>query len=139
MLAHEQIAKHEVQSTGDRKFGLFFAAVFCALALIPLLHKENLRYPYLLLSFLFLIFAIGAPRYLRPLNILWTKIGLLMARVGNPLIMGIIFFALITPMAILLRILKKDLLSLRLNSGLRSYWIERNPPGPEPETMRYQF
>ena len=79
------------------------------------------------------------PSLLRPLNRLWFKFGLLLNKVVNPLIMGLVFYITVTPIGLIMRVLGKDLLGLRLSKDSESYWIHRDPPGPSPESMRHQF
>jgi hypothetical protein len=76
---------------------------------------------------------------LRPFNRLWFRFGLLLSRVVNPLVMGLLFYFTVTPIGLIMRALGKDPLRLRFDRGARTYWIDRQPPGPEPETMRQQF
>jgi len=90
-------------------------------------------------SVVFAAAAILMPRILKPLNRIWAKFGLLLHKITNPLILGIIFFAAVTPMAVVLRMFGKDLLRLKYEPDAASYWIPREPPGPSPETMKHQF
>jgi hypothetical protein len=79
------------------------------------------------------------PAWLRRANDLWIKLGLLMGRIVNPIVLGLLFYLVITPFGLGARLFGKDLLRLRLDRTAKSYWIERTPPGPAPETMRQQF
>jgi hypothetical protein len=80
------------------------------------------------------------PAVLGPLNRWWLQLGLLLQqRLVTPVIMALLFFGTVTPIALVLRLLGKDLLRLRLDREADSYWIERRPPGPAPDTMRNQF
>lgn len=88
---------------------------------------------------LFAAFALAAPALLAPLNWLWKRLGLAISKVMNPLILGIMFYGLMLPIGLLLRWRGKDLLRLKLDPAARSYWIDREPPGPPPETMRNQY
>jgi hypothetical protein len=81
----------------------------------------------------------GGSSLVAPLNRLWASFGLLLGRVTNPLIMGIVFFLVVTPVAVIARFRGKDPLRLRLDSEADSYWIERVPPGPVPTSMINQF
>ena len=83
--------------------------------------------------------ALAVPRLLAPANRLWMKFGLLLHRVTNPLIMGLLFYLTVTPTALIMRALGKDPLSLRLDPEARTYWIDRDPPGPSAESMTDQF
>jgi len=87
------------------------------------------------------VFAVAmlAPTLLAPLNRLWTRFGLLLHRIVSPVVLGIMFFLVVTPMGLLMRAFGKDPLRLRFEKDLPSYWINRNPPGPAPDTLDHQF
>lgn len=137
---HENLAREEtVQGGSDRAFGLVFAVVFAIVAGWPLLGGGAPRWWALAVAAGFLAVALARPALLAPLNRLWTRFGLLLHRVVNPLVMGVMFFLLITPMGLVLRLLGKDPMRLRRDPAAASYWIVREPPGPAPETMKQQF
>jgi hypothetical protein len=83
--------------------------------------------------------AMGTPRLLTPLNRLWTRFGLVLHAVVTPVVMGLLFYLTVVPIGIVMRLAGKDLLALRYDPGAKSYWIERRPPGPAPDTMPRQF
>lgn len=83
--------------------------------------------------------ALWAPRTLTPLSKAWMGLGMLMGRVVNPLVFGLMFFALITPVAWVMRLRGRDALKLRPDASARSYWVDRQPPGPRPESFKNQF
>ena len=87
----------------------------------------------------FAALALVLPRALHPLNYAWFRLGLLLHRVMSPMIIGAVFFLCVTPIGLILRLFRKDVLSLRRRADLPSYWIVRDPPGPEPGTMSKQF
>jgi hypothetical protein len=93
----------------------------------------------LVISGLLLVTALVVPIVLRPFNRLWFRVGLLLGRIVNPIVTSAIFFLVVTPTALLFKILGKDLLRLRLDKQASSYWLVRTPPGPAPETMPKQF
>ena len=137
---HEDLdRKQEGQGSSDRAFGIVFCLFFALVGLSPLRAHHPVRSWALALSAIFLVIALVQPVWLAPLNRVWTKLGLLLGRVVSPVITALLFYLLITPLAILFRLLKKDPLHLRSDSAARSYWIERHPPGPPPETMANQF
>lgn len=137
---HEVLAREEVvKGSSDRSFGLTFAVVALILAAIWYWHDRSWWIYALGAAAVFAGLALAAPKVLAPLNRVWLKIGLLLHRVVNPLVMGLLFFGCITPMALVIRILGKDMLRLRFDAQADSYWIRREPPGPEPESMRNQF
>jgi hypothetical protein len=137
---HEVLTREEVvKGSSDRSFGVTFAAVALILAGIWYWHGRS-AWPYALgVSAVFAALAAIAPRLLAPLNRVWLKIGLLLHRVVNPLVMGLLFYGCITPMALVIRLMGKDMLRLKFDREAQSYWIRREPPGPAPESMRHQF
>lgn len=138
---HEDFSRAESAGGGstDRSFGLVFTVAFAFFGLIPLVHGKPLRPWFLAASGVFLLLALILPAVLHPLNRLWMRVGLLIGKVTNPIITGLMFFLVFTPAALLFRLLGKDLLRLQFEPGATSYWIIRRPPGPAPETMRNQF
>jgi hypothetical protein len=137
---HENFARdHEVVGSSDRSFGLTFAAFLALIGLWPLVRGAPMRIWSLGLSAVFLALALGRPALLAPLNRIWLRIGLAMHRVVNPLVLGAMFYGVITPIGLAMRWAGRDALRTRRDPGARSYWIERRPPGPAPETMSNQF
>ncbi len=88
---------------------------------------------------LLLLFGLLVPAVLAPLNKAWTKLDLLLFKVVKPIVLGLIFLVTIVPIDLALRALGKDPLRLGFDPKARSYWIEREPPGPEPVSMPLQF
>lgn len=145
---HELSARHDdVKMGSERGFGIVFAVVFSIIALWPTftlraLPKVDLaatRLWAIALAALFLAAGLLAPAVLKPLNRLWFKLGLLLARIMNPIIMGLLFYGVFTPFGLVMRLFGKDLLRLKLDREAPSYWIRRTPPGPTGESMRNQF
>ena len=87
----------------------------------------------------FLAVTLVAPALLGPLNKLWLRFGLLLHRVVSPLVLGIMFYAVVTPMGWIMRVCGKDNLKVRGRGGEGSYWIRRDPPGPKPDSLNNQF
>lgn len=137
---HENFTRDEHLPGGsDRSFGLVFAGFFAVVAAWSW-WRSGVWWPYALgLAVLFGAVALLAPRVLGPLNRLWMRFGLLMSKVMNPIILGIMFYGVMLPIGLLLRWKGKDLLRLKLDPAASSYWIEREPPGPPPDTMRNQY
>lgn len=127
------------QSSSDYTFGLVFSAFFLMLSLLPLWHGGDLRIWAACVAIGFFAAAIITPRALAPLNRLWMKFGLLLHSIVSPIALGILFFALFTPMAIVFRIAGKDPLRRKFNSDATSYWIERDPSDPAINSMNNQF
>jgi hypothetical protein len=137
---HEDFGrKQESQGSSDRAFATVFAIFFALVGFSPLRTHHTMRSWAFPVAGLFLIVGILKPVWLRPLNKYWTKLGLLMGRIVSPVITAALFYAVVTPTALLFRILGKDPLRLSRDPEARSYWIERQPPGPAPETMANQF
>ena len=125
----------EIKISSNKSFGIVFFIVFLLIALYPLLKDSDLRIWSLIISFIFLILGLINSKILTPLNKLWFKFGLLLGRFISPLIMGIIFFVVVTPIAIIMRLLKKDLLNLKYNKK-ETYWIDKSGPKSK---MKNQF
>lgn len=138
--AHEDLSERdELKTSSERSFGLVFAVVLGLLALWPLLDSARPRWWLGGLAALFLVAALVRPALLAPLNRLWTKLGLVLHRIVNPVVMAVIFYLAVTPTALLMRLFGKDPLRRRFEPEAESYWIERQPPGPAPDSMRHQF
>ena len=125
----------DVKISSNRSFGLVFFIVFLLIAFYPLINQEEIRIWSVLISLLFLILGIINSKILTPLNKVWFKFGIFLGKIISPIIMGTIFFFVVTPIAFLMRILKKDLLNLKYNKN-SSYWIEKTDPK---STMKNQF
>ena len=140
METHERLIGGEpVQGGSDRGFGIVFAFVFAAAGLFPLLDGRPPRGWACGVAGALLAVAFLKPALLAPFNRVWFKFGLLLQRVVNPLVMALIYFAVVTPTGLVLRALGKDPLRLRYDPDAESYWIRRDPPGPERGSMKNQF
>jgi Saxitoxin biosynthesis operon protein SxtJ len=139
-VTHEDFSRQEdIKASSDRSFGLVIATFFLIVAFWPLIHAEPIRWWALGVAAVFAILALLWTAALAPLNKLWTKLGVLLYRVVSPIVLGLLFFVTVTPMALLMRILGKDPLRLRRDPNAASYWINRTPPGPAPDSMKNQF
>ncbi|MGB8328889.1 MAG: SxtJ family membrane protein [Polyangiales bacterium] len=139
-MGHESYHRtEEVVGSSNRSFGLVFAVVFAIIALLPLFHGGGVRLWSLGVGALFAGLAFAAPQVLAPLNRLWLKLGLLLHKIVNPIVLGIMFYLVVTPTGLIMRLLGKDLLRLKRDPVVQSYWIERTPPGPKPESLGDQF
>ena len=125
----------EIKIGSNRSFGIVFFIVFLLVSIYPLINGENIRYWSLMISLIFLILGFLNSNVLTPLNKLWFKFGIFLGRIISPFIMGIIFFFVVTPTGLLMRIFKKDLLNLKFNND-KSYWIEKTEPKSK---MKNQF
>ena len=125
----------EIKIGSNRSFGIVFFIVFVLIAIYPLINQEEVRIWSLIISFLFLFLGLLNSKILTPLNKLWFKFGILLGKIISPIIMGIIFFLIVTPIGLIMRILRKDLLNLKFNNS-KSYWIEKTGPKSK---MKNQF
>jgi hypothetical protein len=139
-MAHETFAREEpVLGSSPRAFGFVFAAVFLIVAAWPLLFGQDVRWWSVLVAVAFIAAAVGAPRLLAPLNALWTRFGLLLHRIVNPVLLGIMFFLVVVPTGLLMRIFGKDVLRLKIDPAVSSYWVEREPPSSTTDSFKEQF
>ena len=125
----------DIKISSNRNFGIVFFIVFLLIAIYPFLKGNDLRIWSLLISFVFLILGLINSKLLSPLNKLWFKFGLFLGKIISPIIMGFIFFIVVTPIGIIMRLLRKDLLNLKYNQK-KTYWIEK--AGPKSK-MKNQF
>lgn len=114
-------------TTTNKNFGIVFFIVFLLISIYPLINDEHIRIWSLFISIIFLVLGLLNSRLLNPLNNIWFKFGLLLGKIISPIIMGIIFFFVVTPIAILMKLLNKDLLNLKFNKN-KTYWIEKSGP-----------
>ena len=117
----------QIDIGSNRSFGIVFFIFFLIISFYPIINGENFRIWALLISIIFLILGLVNSKLLTPLNKLWSKFGILLGKIISPLIMGVIFFFVVTPIGLLMRLLKKDLLNLKFNKR-QTYWIEKNGP-----------
>ncbi len=124
-----------IKLPSNRNFGIVFFIVFLIIGLWPLLNQSELRIWSLIISLIFLVLGIINSKILTPLNKLWMKFGLLMGKIIAPIVMGIVFFLVVTPTGILLRLFGKDILMIRKNNS-DTYWIKKNNTN---NSMKNQF
>ena len=117
----------KIKVGSNRSFGFVFSIVFLLIALWPLLNNSEIRIWSLIISAIFLILGFLNSIILNPLNILWFKFGLLLGKLISPLVMGLIFFCVVTPIGILMKIFMKDLLKLKYNNK-NTYWVDKKGP-----------
>ena len=126
---------NDVKIGSNRSFGIVFFVVFLLIGLYPLINADGIRVWSIIISLVFLILGLTNSKILNPLNKLWFKFGILLGKIISPLVMGIIFFLVVTPIGILMKLLNKDLLNLKFNNK-ETYWIEKNEPKSK---MKNQF
>ena len=124
-----------MQLPSNKSFGIVFFIFFLIISIYPLLNGGEIGILWLILSFAFLILGLLNSKLLTPLNSLWFKFGILLGKIISPLVMGCIFFVVVTPIGFLMRMLQKDLLNLKFKNN-KSYWIEKKGPKSK---MKDQF
>mgnify|MGYP001188437786 FL=1 len=125
----------DIKISSNRSFGIVFFIVFLLIALYPLTYSQDIRNWSVIISIIFLVLGLFNSKILTPLNKLWFKFGIFLGKIISPIIMGIIFFLVVTPIGLLMRLLGKDLINLKYNNN-KSYWIEKKGPKSK---MKNQF
>ena len=125
----------DVKISSNRSFGIVFFLVFLIISLYPLVNNENLRVWSLILSLIFLVLGLIKSKILTPLNKIWFKFGIFLGNFISPIVMAIVFFLVLLPTGIIMRILRKDILNLKYSSK-STYWIEKQK---YKSTMKNQF
>lgn len=138
---HENLASNDERDPPSiRGFGITFAVVFAIVGFFPVAVRFDAPYWWALaVATFFLGAAYLAPQLLKPLNLLWFKFGMLLHGVVNPLVLGLLFLVVITPAALVMRLLGKRPIPRHFDREAESYWIAREPSGPEPDMMKNQF
>jgi hypothetical protein len=126
------------QLPSNKNFGLFFSAIFLIAAYAFLNLWGEFAVFALITSTLFAITAFLTPQILTPLNRLWFSLGLLLGKIVSPIVLGLIFFVLITPVSIVTRLYGRDELKIKKRT-VKSYWVDRSPPGPQSESFKNQY
>ena len=133
---------HEQTLPSERSFGLLFGAVFTLLAAYGWFFKSwssVVELSLLGVALAFVLLGFMAPKILSPLNWLWFQLGQLLGKIVSPIVLGAIFFLLLTPVSLVTRLFGRDELRLKRKASQTSYWLDRAPPGPAPESFKNQF
>ena len=142
---HEDLSTRidEVKPGSERTFGLCIGTVLTVAGILKLTSSDPSLWAVGMLWVLagaMITAALATPRLLAPLNRAWLRFSLLLSKATNPIAMGVIFFGVITPASLLMRVFgKTPSLRLKQDAASRSYWIIRTPSGPRPDTMKHQF
>ena len=128
--------KNLVKISSNRSFGFLFFVVFLAVSLWPLKSQGDLRLWVFILSLIFLVLGVLNSKFLTPLNKLWFKFGILLGSIVSPIVMGAVFFIVVTPVGLIMRFLGKDLLRINKNKTISTYWINCDK---QKKTMKKQF
>jgi predicted membrane metal-binding protein len=132
--------KKSLDTPTEKSFGLVFTAVFAIIGAWPVIFGGGKPFYWAFsVATLFLAASFVAPRLLRPLNLIWFKLGLALHHVANPVLMALIYFGAFVPMGLVIRLARKDFLRLKRRTDQDSYWILREPPGPAPKSMSKQY
>jgi hypothetical protein len=132
----KHIDSDKIKISSNRSFGLLFFVVFLIISLWPLTHEGSIRIWSVIISAVFLILGLINSKLLTPLNLLWFKFGMILGAIISPIVMGIVFFLVVTPTGLILRIMGKDLLNKNYDKEKETYWIKRNA---SIGTMKRQF
>ena len=125
----------DVKIGSNRSFGIVFFIFFLLISIYPLINDESIRVWSLVVSLIFLALGFINSNILSPLNKLWFKFGILLGKIISPIIMAIIFFIVVTPIGLIMRLIGKDVLNLKY-SDYKSYWIKKTGPKSK---MKNQF
>jgi predicted membrane metal-binding protein len=139
-MGHESYERRDdLQGFSNRSFGIVFAAFFAIVGLLPLVLGGTVRIWALAIAIAFAVAGLLFPSLLAPLARLWARIGAFLHRVVSPIVLGVMFFLVVTPTGLLMRGFGKDPLRLKFDRTAESYWIPREPPGPAPDSLKNQF
>ncbi len=128
--------KSKIKISSNRNFGLVFFTVFIIVGLWPLLNDQSIRIWSIFISIIFLVLGLLNSNILTPVNKLWFKFGIILGAVVAPVVMGLVFFIVLTPIGLIMKLFGKDFLSIKFDKKKSSYWVKRdNPVG----TMKRQF
>ena len=127
--------KNNIKISSNKSFGIVFFVFFLIVSIYPLIDGGVLRVWSLVISAIFLILGLLNSKFLTPLNKLWFKFGILLGAIVSPIVMGIVFFIVVTPISLIMKILGKDILNLKKNKN-QSYWVDKSEPKSK---MKNQF
>jgi hypothetical protein len=122
------IKNNKLEISTNRSFGITFSVVFLIIGFWPLLNNESIRIWSIVISLVFLFLGLLNSKLLLPFNKIWFKFGILLGSIVSPIAMSIVFFIVVTPIGIIMRLLKKDILNRKFDNNAKSYWIPRDKP-----------
>ena len=111
--------------SSNRSFGVLFFVVFLVVGFWPMLNNETPNYYLILFSLIFLILGLVNSKILSPLNMGWIKLGEILGKIIAPIVMAIVYFLILTPISLLVRLFGKDLIGIKFSNNIKSYWIKR--------------
>ena len=127
--------RDKIKISSNKSFGIVFFIVFLIISIYPIINNNEIRVWSIIVSIIFLIMGLRNSRYLTPLNIMWCKFGILLGNLISPIVMGLIFFIIVSPIGLLMRIFSKNFLNLKKNND-NSYWVKTNN---QKSKMKNQF
>jgi hypothetical protein len=133
------VSKQPLKLPTDRSFGFTFAVVFGLVGAWLLWRSSRYGWPTIGAAGAFALIAVTIPRVLHPLNFLWMRFGMLLNLIVSPIVLGVIFYGMLTPIGLLFRATGRDALRRSFDRSLASYWVDRSPPGPEAGSFPRQF
>ena len=113
------------KKSSNKSFGILFFIVFLGFGLWPITYEDNPNIYLLIISIIFLILGLINSKLLSPLNSIWIKFGELLGKIIAPMVMAIVFFIILTPISLIVRLFGKDLLGLKFTKKIKTYWIKR--------------
>ena len=116
----------KIKISSNKSFAIVFAVVFIIIGIYPLLNNEDLRYWSIIVSLILIILGYKNSLILTPLNFIWFKFGLLLGRVIAPIVMGLIYFVVVYPTNLLLKVFKKNQMGIKYNKSINTYWVNTN-------------
>jgi|TARA_B100000579_G_scaffold9081_1_gene6803 predicted membrane metal-binding protein len=126
----------EIKISSNKSFGLVFFVIFIIIALWPLLNDGNIRIWSIIVSIIFLILGLLNSKILTPFNKLWMRLGALLGIIVSPIVMGVVYFGIITPIGLIMKLFGKDVLNLKLDKNKKTYWTLKKKI---PSKMKDQF
>lgn len=139
-MAHEDLNRTQnVEASSDRSFGVVFAVLFIVIACWPLFKAEAPRWWGFVVAAVVAAVALLRPALLAGPNRLWSKFGILLGNVVGPVALGVLFYGVVSPFGVVMRLTGKNPLRLKIDPDADSYWIPRKPPGPPPDSLTNQF
>ena len=127
--------RDKIKISSNKSFGIVFFIVFLIFSIYPIINDNEIRVWSIVVSIIFLIMGLRNSRYLTPLNIMWCKFGILLGNLISPIVMGLIFFTIVTPIGLLMRTFSKNFLNLKKNND-NSYWVKTSN---QKSKMKNQF
>jgi hypothetical protein len=121
------LKKNKIKISSNKSFGIVFFIVFLLISIYPIINDKEIRVWSLIVSLIFLILGLTNSNILSPLNKIWFKFGIFLGSFVSPIVMGVVFFLVVTPISLLMKLFGKDVLSLKKNNS-KSYWIEKSGP-----------